>query len=65
MSNKTLVEMIEDIDTSYLTEQEKNAAIVSAQTSEILVGSVFAAVAWVKKVASKGFSIGSAKPSHA
>ena len=65
MSNKSLVEMIESIDTSYLTEQEKNAAIVSAQTSEVLVGSVYAAAAWVKKVVSKGFSIGSAKPSHA
>lgn len=65
MNDKSLVEMIESIDTSYLTEQEKQAAIVSAQTSELLVGSVYAAVAWVKKVASKGFSIGSAKPSHA
>lgn len=65
MKNQSLVEMIEAIDTSYLTEQEKQAAIVSAQTSELVIGSIYAAAAWVKKVATKGFSFGTAKASHA
>lgn len=66
MKTKSLVEMLEAVDTTYVTEHEKAAAIARAEASEYTVELISSAFAWVKKtLVSKRISFNSAKHSHA
>lgn len=66
MKNKSLVEMIDAIDTSYLTEQERIEAIARAQASEYTAELIHAAFSWVKKaLVSKRITVSAVKHSHA
>lgn len=66
MSTKSLVEMINDIDTSYLTEQEKQQAIVRAEVAEYTAELFHSALAWVKhQLVGKRVTFNPAKQSHA
>lgn len=66
MKSKSLVEMIEAVDTTYLTEHEKAAAIARAEASEYAVTMIMSACSWVKKaLVSKRITFNAAKHSHA
>ncbi|MBM6549617.1 hypothetical protein [Marinomonas ostreistagni] len=66
MSNKTLVEMINDIDTSYLTEQEKQEAVARARAAEYTVELLHSAFTWVKtQLVGKRVPFNPTKQSHA
>ena len=49
MKAKTLIELLDSIDTSYLTQSEKAEAIARAQAAEYTVELIASAFAWVKK----------------
>lgn len=66
MKTKSLVEMLEEIDTTYISEHEKAAAIARAEASEFTVELISSAFAWVKKtLVSKRTAFNAAKHSHA
>ncbi|MBJ7551261.1 hypothetical protein [Marinomonas ostreistagni] len=66
MKTKSLVEMLETVDATYISEHEKAAAIARAESAEFTVEMISSAFAWVKKtLVSKRISFNSAKHSHA
>lgn len=66
MKAKTLMELLESVDTSYLTESEKAEAVARAQASEYTVELIASAFAWVKKVlVSKRTVMNTSNHSHA
>ncbi|WP_067096866.1 hypothetical protein [Marinomonas atlantica] len=66
MKTKSLVELIESVDTSYLTEQERVEAIARTQAAEYFAELVVSAMSWVKnKLVGKRTPFNPAKHYHA
>lgn len=66
MNTKSLVEMINDIDTNYLTEQQKAEAIARAQAAEYTAELIHSALVWVKtQLVGKRVPFNPTKQSHA
>ncbi|SBS26640.1 hypothetical protein MAQ5080_00576 [Marinomonas aquimarina] len=66
MKVKTLVELLESVDTTYLTESEKAEAIARAQAAEYTAELIASGLAWVKKaLVGKRTVMNTANHSHA
>lgn len=66
MKVKTMVELLDSVDATYLTEADKVEAVARAQAAEYMVKLIASSIAWIKKsLVGKRTLMNTANHSHA